>query len=109
MIGLSWADEVQLILSLPDSGIRSVKDLKGRRFGLPHWTGAQIDFTRAQAIRGLENALRLEGLEVKDVELVDFIRAAPSAMKRPSASPVSGLRRQPPWRAEPGAHRAAAR
>ena len=72
VIGLSWADEVQLILSLPDSGIRTVKDLKGRRFGLPDWASAQIDFTRAQAIRGLENALKLEGLEVKDVELVDF-------------------------------------
>ncbi|WP_437881967.1 ABC transporter substrate-binding protein [Pseudomonas sp. LRF_L74] len=72
VIGLSWADEAQLILSLPDSGIKTVKDLKDRRFGLPDWSDAQIDFTRAQAIRGLENALRLEGLEVKDVELVDY-------------------------------------
>jgi ABC-type nitrate/sulfonate/bicarbonate transport system substrate-binding protein len=36
VIGLSWADEVQLILTLPESGIRSVRDLKGRRFGLPN-------------------------------------------------------------------------
>ncbi|KAF1072370.1 MAG: 2'-hydroxybiphenyl-2-sulfinate desulfinase [Pseudomonas citronellolis] len=72
VIGLSWADEVQLILTRQDSGIREVKDLVGRRFGLPDWSGAQIDFTRAQAIRGLENALKLEGREVKDVELVDF-------------------------------------
>ncbi|WP_137974287.1 ABC transporter substrate-binding protein [Pseudomonas sp. F(2018)] len=72
VIGLSWADEVQLILSLPDSGIKSAKDLKGRKFGLPNWANAQIDFTRAQAIRGLENALKLDGLEVKDVELVDY-------------------------------------
>lgn len=72
VIGLSWADEVQLILTRPDSGIKTVKDLKGRRFGLPDWASAQIDFTRAQALRGLENALKLEGLEVKDVELVDY-------------------------------------
>ncbi|BAN48740.1 ABC transporter substrate-binding protein [Metapseudomonas resinovorans] len=72
VIGLSWADEVQLILTRPDSGIHGVKDLKGRRFGLPDWAGAQIDFTRAQALRGLENALKLEGLEVKDVERVDY-------------------------------------
>jgi ABC-type nitrate/sulfonate/bicarbonate transport system substrate-binding protein len=57
VIGLSWADEVQLILALPGSGIKTVKDLKGRRFGLPDWAGAQIDFTRAQALRALENAL----------------------------------------------------
>ena len=72
VIGLSWADEAQLILTTAESGIRTVRDLKGRRFGLPDWSGAQIDFTRAQAIRGLENALRLEGLEVRDLELVDF-------------------------------------
>ncbi|ANC03698.1 MULTISPECIES: ABC transporter substrate-binding protein [Pseudomonas] len=72
VIGLSWADEAQLILSLPGSGIRTVKDLAGRRFGLPDWAAAQIDFTRAQALRGLENALRLEGLQVGDVQLVNY-------------------------------------
>jgi ABC-type nitrate/sulfonate/bicarbonate transport system substrate-binding protein len=76
VLGLSWADEVQLILTRPDTGIRTAKDLKGRRFGLPKWENVQIDFTRAQAIRGLENALRLEGLEVRDVELVDYLIAS---------------------------------
>jgi ABC-type nitrate/sulfonate/bicarbonate transport system substrate-binding protein len=71
VLGLSWADETQLILASPESGIRSVRDLKGRRFGLPNWKTVEIDFTRAQAIRGLENALRLEGLAVSDVEIVD--------------------------------------
>ncbi len=71
VIGLSWADETQLILASPESGIETVRDLKGRRFGLPNWKQVEIDFTRAQAIRGLENALSLEGLNVFDVELVD--------------------------------------
>lgn len=73
LLGLSWSDETQRILALPGSGISTVRDLKGRRFGLPKWVNAQIDFARAQALRGLENALRLEGLEVADVELVDFV------------------------------------
>lgn len=73
VIGLSWADEAQLILTRRDSGIKTVSDLKGRRFGLPDHRNVQIDFTRAQAIRGLENALKLEGLAVSDVELVDFV------------------------------------
>ncbi len=72
VLGLSWADETQLILTLPQTGIRTVKDLKGRKFGLPKWVNVQIDFTRAQAIRGLENALKLEGLAVSDVEIVDY-------------------------------------
>ena len=71
LIGLSWADETQLILASPESGIETVRDLKGRRFGLPNWKNVEIDFTRAQALRGLENALSLEGLNVTDVELVD--------------------------------------
>ena len=72
-IGLSWADEVQLILTLPTSGIKSPKDLKGRKFGLPKWVNVQIDFVRAQALRGLENALKLDGLSVSDVETVDYV------------------------------------
>jgi len=73
VLGLSWADETQLILTLPSSGIKTVRDLKGRKFGLPKWVNVQIDFVRAQAIRGLENALKLEGLSVADVELVDYV------------------------------------
>ncbi|MDR1647157.1 MAG: ABC transporter substrate-binding protein [Zoogloeaceae bacterium] len=72
LVGLSWADETQRILTLPKSGIQSVKELKGRRFGLPKWENVQIDFPRAQALRALENALKLEGLALADVELVDF-------------------------------------
>ncbi|MDF0732700.1 ABC transporter substrate-binding protein [Pseudomonas entomophila] len=92
VIGLSWADEAQLILTRPDSGIRSVKDLAGRRFGLPDWASAQIDFTRAQALRGLENALKLEGLQVGDVQLVNY-RYAGTFSDRPvrevDGTPVS--------------------
>ncbi|MBM7060537.1 ABC transporter substrate-binding protein [Pseudomonas sp. UL073] len=72
VLGLSWSDEVQLIVTTADSGVSSIRDLKNRRFGLPKWANVQIDFTRAQAIRGLENALKLEGLQVSDVELVDY-------------------------------------
>ncbi|TFW22898.1 ABC transporter substrate-binding protein [Duganella callida] len=72
VLGLSWADETQRILVLPDSDIKTVRDLKGRRFGLPLWRKAQIDFARAQALRGLENALRLDGLHVHDVTLFDY-------------------------------------
>jgi ABC-type nitrate/sulfonate/bicarbonate transport system substrate-binding protein len=97
ILGLSWADETQRILSLPESGIRTVKDLKGRRFGLPKWVNAQIDFSRAQAIRGLENALKLEGLAVSDVELVDYVIEAGQsdapAVATAGTNVFSGVRR----------------
>jgi ABC-type nitrate/sulfonate/bicarbonate transport system substrate-binding protein len=35
LIGLSWTDEFQVVLALPDSGIRTARDLRGRRLGLP--------------------------------------------------------------------------
>lgn len=73
LLGLSWADETQLILTTQDSGIKTAADLKGRRVGLPKWLQVQIDFTRAQALRGLENALKTVDLKVSDVELVDYV------------------------------------
>ena len=76
LLGLSWSDETQRILAFPDSGIKSVKDLKGRKVGLPKWVNVQIDFSRAQALRGLENALKTEGLTVGDVEIVDLVIGA---------------------------------
>ncbi len=72
LIGLSWADEVQFILTRPNSGIKSVRDLKGRRFGVPNREKVTVDFAKAQAIRGLENALSLDGLSVSDVDVVDL-------------------------------------
>ncbi|MFT4021615.1 MAG: ABC transporter substrate-binding protein [Acinetobacter sp.] len=74
VIGLSWADEIQLLLTRYDSGIQNVADLKGKRFGLPNNQNVIIDFARAQAIRGLENALKTVNLKVSDVILIDTIR-----------------------------------
>lgn len=71
VIGLSWIDEAQLILTMPSSGIRSVKDLRGRRVAIPQRAGDRIDIFRASALRGFSNALSLEGLTPRDVELVD--------------------------------------
>ncbi|MGQ2386738.1 ABC transporter substrate-binding protein [Acinetobacter ursingii] len=75
VIGLSWADEVQLLLTRYDSNIKTVADLKDKRFGPPLNQDALIDFSRAQAIRGLENALKTVDLDVSDLELVDCLRA----------------------------------
>jgi ABC-type nitrate/sulfonate/bicarbonate transport system substrate-binding protein len=44
VLGLSWSDEVRLILTTEESGVRSIRDLKNRRFGIPKWANVQIDF-----------------------------------------------------------------
>ncbi|WP_175845595.1 ABC transporter substrate-binding protein [Burkholderia arboris] len=71
VIGLSWVDESQLILARPDSGIRSVRALRGRRIAIPSRPDDRIDIFRASALRGFVNALSLDGLTTRDVELVD--------------------------------------
>jgi ABC-type nitrate/sulfonate/bicarbonate transport system substrate-binding protein len=78
-IGLIRTDESQLVLALPSSKIRSVKDLKGRRLALPKRQTAELpglDVRGAAALRGYLSALSTEGLGPNDVEFVELTRAA---------------------------------
>lgn len=72
LIGLAWVDAYQAILALPESGIRTARDLRGRRLALPRRVNDQIDFWRATSLRGILSALALEGMDERDVELVDL-------------------------------------
>jgi ABC-type nitrate/sulfonate/bicarbonate transport system substrate-binding protein len=75
VVGLSWTDEFQAILTLPASGIRTTRDLRGRRIGLPRHV-TRIDHNRASALRAFIVALELDGLRLADVEAVDLPDAA---------------------------------
>ncbi len=72
IVALSWTPTPHPILALPRSGIRSVKDLKGKRLALSLRQNDAIDFWRAAALRAYEAALATEGLTLADVELVDL-------------------------------------
>ncbi|MBI3091534.1 MAG: ABC transporter substrate-binding protein [Candidatus Tectomicrobia bacterium] len=72
LIGLSWVDEYQAIIARPESGIRTIRDLRGRRLALPRRVNDQIDFWRAMCLRGYLSALALEGMDERDAELVDL-------------------------------------
>jgi len=71
VIGLTWTDEFQVLLALRDSGIKTAKDLRGRRLGLPLRTQERIDMSRATALRGYLSVLEHNGLSYRDVRLVD--------------------------------------
>jgi len=71
LIGLAWIDAPHVILTLPESKLRTVADLKGRRLSVPRRVNDRIDFWRAGAIRTYEVALATAGLTLDDVELVD--------------------------------------
>jgi ABC-type nitrate/sulfonate/bicarbonate transport system substrate-binding protein len=72
VVGLTWTEEAQTILALPDAGIRSVADLRGKRIGIPRHIGQAIEITGVGALRGVLSALATEGLTEKDVKLVDL-------------------------------------
>ena len=74
LVGITWTDEFQAILTLPRTGIKTTKDLIGRRFGVERRPDGIVDFQRAISIKGLTSALSLEGLSAKDVEVVEVQR-----------------------------------
>ncbi len=82
VVGLTWTDEAQVILALPESKIRTVKDLKGRRLGIATRPNDIIDFWKATTLRAYLVALGLEGLTEKDVELVEIPRLETSFDRR---------------------------
>lgn len=71
VIGLSWIDESQLILTLPDSGIRTPADLRGKRIALPLRASQKIDIFRATALRALLAGLSVCGVGEDEVEWTD--------------------------------------
>ncbi len=73
VIGISWIDEYQTIIALPESGIRTAADLRGRKLGLPTSSrrADSVDVARATSLRGLLLALQLAGLDYNDAEWVD--------------------------------------
>ncbi|MCX8999660.1 ABC transporter substrate-binding protein [Rhizobiaceae bacterium BDR2-2] len=93
LVGITWTDEFQAIITLPESGIRSLVDLAGRRFGVPCRPEGIVDFMRATALKGLVSALSLEGLSVSDVELTDIVQKQ-SVLDTQEGPSLFGLKRR---------------
>ncbi len=93
LVGITWTDEFQAIITLPETGIRTTKDLKGRRFGIARRPEGIVDFMRATALKGLISALSLEGLSKDDVEIVE-IALADSVLASQEGPSLFGLKRR---------------
>ncbi|MEV6982243.1 ABC transporter substrate-binding protein [Sphaerisporangium sp. NPDC051017] len=72
LIGLTWAETRQVIVTRPHVTIREPEDLRGRRLGLPLRRDVPVDVRRATALRGLRNALWAGGLTLNDAHLIDL-------------------------------------
>lgn len=93
LVGITWTDEFQAIITLPGTGITTTRDLKGRRFGIARRPEGIVDFMRATALKGLVSALSLEGLSINDVEIVE-IALADSVLASQEGPSLFGLKRR---------------
>lgn len=100
LVGITWTDEFQAIVTLPSRGIQNLRDLKGRRFGVPRHAGGVVDFQRATALKGLVSGLSLEGLPPTDVEIVDIPAEEPSILLGADGPSLFGQKRRLPYSAE---------
>ena len=80
LVGLTWIEESQLILTRPDTGIRSAADLKGRRLALPGWSYNDIpahvrgtSIARGMSLAGYKGVLASAGLTLDDVDLIETL------------------------------------
>lgn len=72
LIGLSWAEQYQAIVTLRGSGVEGPADLAGKRLALARRVNDKIDFWHATALRGYDSTLHHAGLSLDDVTLVDL-------------------------------------
>jgi ABC-type nitrate/sulfonate/bicarbonate transport system substrate-binding protein len=73
VVAITWVDEAQLILVHPDSPVRSVADLRGRKLGLVRNENVDlVDVLRAESLRGLLTALKIHGVERHEVQWTDI-------------------------------------
>ena len=93
LVGITWTDEFQAIITLPGTGIKTTRDLKGRRFGIARRPEGIVDFMRATALKGLISALSLEGLSINDVEIVE-IALTDSVLASQEGPSLFGLKRR---------------
>lgn len=71
VVGLSWTDEFQAVIAMPELAINSIRDLRGRRIGLPRHA-TTIDHSRAAALRAFAAVLATEQMTFADVEMIDL-------------------------------------
>ncbi|AWD22555.1 ABC transporter substrate-binding protein [Fuscovulum blasticum] len=66
LIGLSFNESLRVILVRPDSDIRSVADLRGKRISIPRRLSDPVDFWRTTVLRGFSDVLAANGLRLQD-------------------------------------------
>ncbi len=76
-LAFSWTDTSYPVLALPESGIETAADLKGKRLSLPRRPNDKVDFFNGLVLRVYEHALATAGLTLDDVDLVEITTERP--------------------------------
>lgn len=95
LVGITWIDEFQAVITLPSSGVKSAAELVGKRIGLPRQPAGIIDFQRATALKGVLSTLEVAGIARRDVQFVDVVTQAPQFGRATPGYPPELTRRQP--------------
>jgi ABC-type nitrate/sulfonate/bicarbonate transport system substrate-binding protein len=99
LVGITWIDEFQAVITLPSSGITDASQLVGKRLGLPRQPPGIIDFQRATALKGVLSTLEVAGIPRKDVHFVDVVTQTPQFGQATVGYPPE-LKRRLPYAAE---------
>lgn len=71
VVAVSWPRTAYPVLALPESGIRTAAQLRGRRILVPRRDQDTLDFWAASALGVWESALASAGLTLDDVRVVE--------------------------------------
>lgn len=73
VVGITWVEEFQAIVTRADSPLTGPADLRGRRLGLPKQQDSElVDHGRASALHGFVTTLAVAGIPTDDVQFVDI-------------------------------------
>jgi ABC-type nitrate/sulfonate/bicarbonate transport system substrate-binding protein len=97
VVGLSWTDEFQAIIAMPHVAIGGIRELRGRRIGVPRHA-VTIDHSRAAALRAFSAVLATERMTFDDVELIDLPDHAIPSVTRDGAVLATGSGRRGRYR-----------
>jgi len=72
VVGITWVEEYQVVVTRADSPLQSAADLRGRRLGLPRQQNSVlVDHGRASAQHGFVSTLTVAGISPDEVQFVD--------------------------------------
>lgn len=89
LLGLTQLGRSSVVVALPESGIRTAADLKGKRLGIIKRPNDQIDHARAHTLKTYLTALQDGGVAREDITFVDILVEKAQVESQPEAGVLS--------------------